>query len=115
MAVYNNKYLSNDKDVILYNTKTNILDDGEGNQSIAFSNINNNIFSNNIWNNFSNTITMDLNSVIFKHNNKNYKASKLISTCNFLLNEKIKEWLQLYCNIYDPSKIIIEYTDLDFN
>lgn len=113
MAVYNNEYLSNDKDVILY-TKTNILDDGKGNE---FNSINNNIFSNNIYNSFPiiNTITMDSNSVIFKHNNKNYNASKLISTCNFLLNEKIKEWLQLYCNIYDPSKIIIEYTDLDFN
>jgi hypothetical protein len=114
MAVYNNEYLSNDKDVILYNTKTNILDDGKGNE---FNSINNNIFSNNICSSFSNnnTITMNLDSVIFTHNNKNYKASKLISTCNFLLNEKIKEWLQLYCNIYGPSKIIIEYTNLDFD
>ena len=102
MAVYNNEYLSNDKDVILYDEKGN-----------EFNSINNNIFSNSF--SHINTIIMNLDSVIFKHNNKDYNASKLISTCNFLLNEKIKEWLQLYCNIYDPSKIIIEYTDLDFN
>lgn len=115
MAIYNDQYLSNDKDVIVYNdnynksknTYVNSISSPFSNNPIGYSPV---MYNNNL---FSNSFTTFESPVYIRYNNKNYNIGQIISTCNFLLIEKIKDWLAMYCNIHDPSVIIIEYINFD--